>query len=59
MERTLDWLIELDPDQLSHGLSKADLAFAETADATAARAAYEAVAPSVKDNPAVTSYRVC
>jgi TolB-like protein/Flp pilus assembly protein TadD len=56
MEQTLDRLIELDPDQPSHGLSKADLAFAETADVTAARA--ECEAPSVKDDPAVAHYRV-
>jgi TolB-like protein/Flp pilus assembly protein TadD len=56
MERILDRLIELDPDQPSHGLSKADLAFAETADVKAARADCEA--PSVKDDPAVASYRV-
>jgi len=58
MERILDRLIELDPDQPSHGLSKTDLAFAEKADVKAARADCEAVPPSVKDDPAVESYRV-
>jgi regulator of sirC expression with transglutaminase-like and TPR domain len=45
MERVLDRLIELDPDQPSHGRSKTELAFAETADAKAARADCEAFVP--------------
>jgi serine/threonine protein kinase len=56
-ERILDRLIELEPDQPAHRLSKADSVFAERAD-LGVRALDEALPSSMKDDPSVTSYRV-
>jgi serine/threonine protein kinase/tetratricopeptide (TPR) repeat protein len=57
-ERTINRVIELEPDQPAPRLVKAFWAFAEKADVKAARAASEAVPPSAKDDPRVALYRV-
>jgi Flp pilus assembly protein TadD len=57
-QRILDRLIELEPDQPSHRLCTALGAFFGKADLRGARAAHEAVAPSIKDDIGVTSWRV-
>jgi len=56
-DRIMDRLIELKPGQSVFPLRKADSAFAERADLQGARAAYEAVSSSVKDDPQVTLQR--
>jgi TolB-like protein len=53
IERILDRLIDLYPDQPVLQLVKANCAFEENADVKAARAACEAVPPSVKGDPSV------
>jgi tetratricopeptide (TPR) repeat protein len=50
-DRIFHRLIELDPDQLALLIIKADCTFAETADVTGARAVYEALPSSIKDDP--------
>jgi TolB-like protein/Flp pilus assembly protein TadD len=57
-ERILERLIELEPDQPSFRLKKADSLFAERADLKGVRAVYETLPPSVKDDPEVTAHRV-
>jgi tetratricopeptide (TPR) repeat protein len=57
-QRILDRLIELQPDEPAHRLSKAICAFFEKADLRGARAACEAVPPSIKDDVEMTSWRV-
>jgi serine/threonine protein kinase/Flp pilus assembly protein TadD len=56
-ERILERLIELEPDQPAHRLSKADSAFAERAD-LGIRALDEGLPPSMKDDRGVASDRV-
>src|ERR1700751_5995774 len=56
-ERILDRLIDLEPDQPSFRLRKADSIFAESADLKVVRAVYETLPPSVKDDPKVTADR--
>ena len=56
-ERILERLIELEPDQPAHRLSKADSAFAERADLSV-RALDEALPSSMKADRGVASYRV-
>jgi tetratricopeptide (TPR) repeat protein len=57
-QRILDRLIELEPDQPKFPLDKARFSFYETADLGGARAAYEEVRPSIKDDLEVTAWRV-
>jgi serine/threonine protein kinase/Flp pilus assembly protein TadD len=57
-ERILDRLIELEPDQPTFPLRKALCAFLWKGDLRGARTAYEALAPSIKDDPTVTNMRV-
>ena len=57
-ERILDGLIALEPDQPMFPLQKAFCAFLEKADLRGARTAYEAVAPSIKDDAGVIFYRM-
>jgi serine/threonine protein kinase/Flp pilus assembly protein TadD len=57
-ERIYDRLIELKPDQPEYALEKARWVFAEKADVKSARAAYNALPPSMDDDPHVTFYRV-
>jgi serine/threonine protein kinase/Flp pilus assembly protein TadD len=57
-QRILDRLIELQPDEPAHRLSKAICAFFEKADLRGARAACEAVPSSIKDDVQMTSFRV-
>jgi serine/threonine protein kinase/Flp pilus assembly protein TadD len=54
-QRILDRLIELEPDEPAHRLSKAICAFFEKADLRGARAACEAVPSSIKDDIQMTS----
>jgi serine/threonine protein kinase len=56
-ERILERLIELEPNEPAHRLSKADSAFAERAD-FGVRALDEALPSSMKDDRSVASYRV-
>ena len=56
-ERILERLIELEPDQPAHRLSKADSAFAQRAD-LGVLALDEALPSSMKDDRGVASYRV-
>jgi serine/threonine protein kinase len=55
--RILERLIELEPDQPVFPLRKARVVFAEKADLTTVRAAYEAIPASIKDDPEVTFFR--
>jgi serine/threonine-protein kinase len=58
-ERTLDRLIELEPEQAGvFSFWKALFSFDETADLKRTRAAYEALPPSVKDDLEVTFFRI-
>jgi tetratricopeptide (TPR) repeat protein len=57
-ERILDRLIELEPEQPFFPLSKARFGFDEKADVKGARAAYEALSSSMKDDPEVTFFRL-
>jgi TolB-like protein/Flp pilus assembly protein TadD len=57
-ERILDRLIELEPEQPFFPLSKARFGFDEKADVKGARAAYEALPSSMKDDPEVTFFRL-
>jgi TolB-like protein len=57
-ERILERLIELEPDEQSFRLKKADSIFAERADLKAVLAVYETLPPSVKDDPEVIAHRV-
>jgi len=57
-EQILDRLIELEPDQPIFPLEKARVSFYEKADLTRVRAAYEALAPSKRDDPEVTAYGI-
>jgi tetratricopeptide (TPR) repeat protein len=57
-ERILDGLIALEPDQPMFPLQKAFCAFLEKADLRGARIAYEAVAPSTKDDAGVIFHRM-
>jgi len=57
-ERILERLIELEPDQPSFRLKRADSIFAERADLKGVRAVYETLPPSVKDDPEVTANRL-
>jgi len=56
-ERILERLIELEPNEPAHRLSKADSAFAERAD-LGARVLDEGLPSSMKDDRSVVSYRV-
>jgi serine/threonine protein kinase len=56
-ERILERLIELEPDQPAHRLSKADSAFAERAD-LGVRALDEVLPSTLKNDRGVASYRV-
>ena len=57
-ERILDRLVELEPDQPLFPLYKAASAFLEKADLKGARAAYEALPSTMKDDAGVTLQRV-
>jgi serine/threonine protein kinase len=55
--RILDRRIGLEPDQPLNRVYKADSAFYEKADVDGARAAYEALPSSMKDDPSITAAR--
>ena len=55
--RILDRLIEIEPNQPVFTLRKARAVFAEKADLSTVRAAYEAISSSMKDDPEVTFFR--
>jgi TolB-like protein/Flp pilus assembly protein TadD len=56
-ERIEDRLFAIEPDKPEHRTSKAWWTFVETADVKTARAAYEVLPSSVKDDPGVASDR--
>jgi Flp pilus assembly protein TadD len=56
-EQIEDRLFAIEPDRPEHRTSKAWWTFAETADVSTARAAYEVLPSSVKDDPGVASDR--
>ena len=57
-ERILDRLIAIEPDQPVIFIERVECAFYEKADLERVRAAYEALPPSMKDDPWVTFSRV-
>lgn len=58
LERTLDRLMVLQPDNLDFKFRKASVSCEERADLSNLRTALESVPPSMKDNSVIISYRI-